>query len=95
MSNQTQALELVKARLNRLDSALDDYLQARIDAAQHYLEGQGISINMAKARDLMLVVDMAVWMYSSRDQAGGFPDWLRAQVTQRWLMERKGGADDP
>lgn len=94
MSNQTQALELVKARLNRLDSALDDYLQARIDAAQLYLIGQGINISMSDTRDMMLVVDMAVWMYSSRDQSGHIPDWLRAQVRQRWLMER-GDQDDP
>lgn len=83
------ALSLVKLRLNRLDAALDDYLTARIHAACEYLENQGIHLDTeAAVRDLMLVVDTAVYQYSNRDSATGVPDWLRYQIRQRWLMER-------
>ena len=82
------ALSLVKARLNRLDAALDDYLKARIGAAYEYLENQGIHLDMESSRDLMLVVDTAVDQDSNRDADKGEPDWLRYQRRQRWLMER-------
>lgn len=82
------ALSLVKARLNRLDAALDDYLTQRIQAAYEYLEHQGIHLDADVSRDLMLVVDTAVYQYSNRDDNKAVPDWLRAQIRQRWLMER-------
>ena len=82
------ALSLMKTRLNRLDAALDDYLTVRIGAAYEYLENQGIHLDMDTNRDLMLVVDTAVWQYNNRDADKGEPDWLRCQIRQRWLMER-------
>ena len=82
------ALSLVKARLNRLDAALDDYLTARIGAAYEYLAGQGLHLDTDDNRDLMLVVDTAVYQYSNRDADKGVPEWLRHQIRQRWLMER-------
>lgn len=82
------ALGLVKSRLNRLDAALDEYLTARITAAYDYLMNQGIHLDMNVSRDLMLVVDTAVYQYSNRDADRGVPEWLRHQIRQRWLMER-------
>lgn len=82
------ALSLVKARLNRLDAALDDYLTARIQSAYEYLTGQGLHLDPDASRDLMLIVDTAVYQYSSRDADKGEPEWLRYQIRQRWLMER-------
>ena len=82
------ALSLVKARLNRLDAALDDYLTQRILAAYDYLSGQGLHLDPDEAGDLMLLVDTAVYQYSSRDASGGEPEWLRYRIRQRWLRER-------
>ena len=82
------ALQMVKARLNRLDSLLDDYLAARIDAAVTDLERTGISLDDSTA-DLMLVVDYVCWAYSNRDATAGMPDWLRLRRRERWLNERK------
>lgn len=82
------ALSLVKARLNRLDAALDDYLTARVLAAYDYLSGQGIHLDLDETGDLMLVVDTAVQQYSSRDSDKGEPEWLRYRRRQRWLRER-------
>ncbi len=86
----TSALELVKARLNRLpgDTSLDDYLLARIDAAAQSLESTGIRLTDS-AKDLMLLVDSTVWEYQSRDKSGGMPDWLRLRRRERWLNERE------
>lgn len=82
------ALQLVKARLNRLpeDTTLDTYLLARINAAIGELEGTGIILR-DDAGDLMLVVDYAVYQYQNRDKPGGMPDWLRLRRRERWVQQ--------
>ena len=92
--NETTALALVKARLNRLqsDTSLDSYFQARLSGAIEYLEGVGIGLTDSD-EDLMLVVDFAVWQYQNRDNPGAMPDWLKLQRRERWL--REAVKDDP
>ena len=84
----TQALALVKTRLNRLpsDTLLDGYFTARINSAIQELEGTGIHLTDS-AEDLLLVVDYTVWQYQSRDSAAGMPDWLRLRRRERWVRE--------
>ena len=84
------ALSLVKSRLNRLasDTSLDEYLTARITAAEKELAGIGIHLSTDAPDDLMLLVDYAVWQYQNRDKPGGMPDWLRLKRRERWLRER-------
>lgn len=84
--NETTALSLVKARLNRLqsDTSLDEYLQARVTAAAQELQDIGIDLNNS-TEDLMLVVDFTVWKYQNRDNPGAMPDWLRLTRRERWL----------
>lgn len=79
-------LKLVKARLGRLDTALDEYLTARIQAAIEELDTAGIHIS-GSARDQMLVADIVVWQYQNRDQNGGMPEWLRLARRERYLQE--------
>lgn len=80
------ALELMKARLNRLpgDTSLDDYFLARVDAAAEQLRADGIRLSDS-TEDLMLTVDLAVWQYQNRDAPGGMPDWLRLRRRERWI----------
>lgn len=88
--NETEALALVKARLNRLagDTSLDSYLARRVTAAVEELTHIGIALTDS-TEDLMLVADYAVWQYQNRDQPGAMPDWLRLRRRERWL--RTGG----
>lgn len=85
------ALLLVKSRLNRpaADTSLDNYLQARINAAATELARTGITLTDS-ADDLMLLVDMTVWEYQNRDKAAGMPDWLRLRRRERWLQQQRG-----
>lgn len=89
--DNTQALSLVKARLNRLpsDTTLDEYLTARIMAAEQALEATGIVLTTSVA-DLMLVVDYTVWEYQNRDKPGSMPDWLRLRRRERWVQQGVG-----
>ena len=91
MISMETALAVTKARLNRLpdDTALDEYLMARISAAVDELTGIGISLTES-TEDLMLVVDTAVYEYQNRDKPGGMPDWLRLRRRERWLREHRG-----
>ena len=95
--NTTTALSLVKARLNRLasDTTLDTYFQARIDAVIADLTATGIELDSSQ-RDLMLVVDMAVWDYQNRDHKSGMPEWLRLKRRERWIQQhtREAAEDD-
>lgn len=86
--NAATALGLVKTRLNRLqsDTSLDDYLAARINAAEQELEHSGIHLTDSDD-DLMLVVDCTVWQYQSRDKPGAMPEWLRLKRRERWIRE--------
>ena len=83
-----QALQLVKTRLNRLqsDTTLDNYLSVRIEAAIKELEGTGIVLNDSE-EDLMLVTDYTVWQYQNRDNAAGMPEWLRLRRRERWIRQ--------
>lgn len=89
--DNTQALSLVKARLNRLpsDTTLDGYLTARIMAAEQAIEATGIVLT-ASVADLMLVVDYTVWEYQNRDKPGSMPDWLRLRRRERWVQQGVG-----
>ena len=89
--DNTQALSLVKTRLNRLpsDTTLDGYLTARIMAAEQAIEATGIVLT-ASVADLMLVVDYTVWEYQNRDKPGSMPDWLRLRRRERWVQQGVG-----
>lgn len=89
--DNTQALSLVKTRLNRLstDTTLDVYLTTRIMAAEQALEATGIVLT-ASVADLMLVVDYTVWEYQNRDKPGSMPDWLRLRRRERWVSQGVG-----
>lgn len=80
------ALDLVKQRLNRLagDTTLDEYLTARITAAEQELTNTGIILTDS-VEDILLVVDYAVWEYQNRDAPGNMPEWLRLRRRERWL----------
>ena len=88
------ALNLVKARLNRLesDTSLDGYLTARIEAAITQLTEIGI-VPDETYNDMMLVVDLTVWQYMNRDSVGSMPEWLRLRRRERWLRQHKREAD--
>lgn len=89
--DNTQALSLVKTRLNRLpsDTTLDEYLTARIMAAEQAIEATGIVLTTSVA-DLLLVVDYTVWEYQNRDKPGSMPDWLRLRRRERWVQQGVG-----
>lgn len=90
---EDEVLELVKFRLNRRpeDTSLDDYLRARIAAAEEDLRNTGIHLR-ATPRDKLLVVDLTAWQYANRDKGEPMPEWLRLARRERWLQEQREDA---
>lgn len=84
------AFELIKQRLNRADTALDEYLEARVRSAAAELERIGIALTDS-IDDIMLVADYAAWQYLNRDKPGMMPEWLRLMRRERWLSTHTGG----
>lgn len=87
MPDLNLSLTMVKTRLNRLpsDTSLDEYLTARISAAQGELNQMLKTDLNASTADLMLLVDFTVWSYQNRDQSGAQPEWLRMRLRERFL----------
>ena len=87
--NAELALRMVKHRLDymQVKTTKDEYLTARIDAAARGLEKRGIHLT-DNADDLMLLVDVSVWEYQSRDRQTGMPEWLRMAIRERFLSDR-------
>ena len=85
----TVALQMVKARLNRLpeDTSLDEYLTMRLEAMVEDYKKLGIRMDPTSTYDTMLLVDDTVWQYQNRDKATGMPDWLRLRRRERWLHQ--------
>lgn len=85
-------LDIVKARLGRMDTALDAYFTELISAAIERLRNAGIRVQPTSG-DNVLVADLTVWMYKNRDQKDGMPEWLRLERRERWLQEGRINGD--
>lgn len=85
-TSKKQALALMKTRLNRTpgETALDDYMMARLEAAEKTFAKQGIRLEDSMD-DVLLLVDKAVFDYQNRDKQQGEPDWLRSKRRGRWM----------
>ena len=82
----SKILEIVKARLNRNDTALDAYLTERIGAVIGELADTGIYLRNTP-RDIVFAADMVCWQYSNRDKNEPMPEWLKLMRRERWLAE--------
>ena len=86
-------LDIVKAKLGRLDTALDPYFETLISATIEKLrEEHGIHVQPT-ASDNVLVADYAVWRYQNRDQKDSMPEWLWQELKDRWVAERRINRD--
>ena len=97
-------LTLVKDRMDRTpgNTLRDAPLRHRIEGAIARLERMGIhfdrdekgEIRTITADDLMLIVDLTVWMQQNRDKGEDEPKWLRRQLQERWMNDGQVTASD-
>jgi len=91
MSMTTNALAIVKVRLNRLpsDTSLDALFSAVVMAVEADLSKESGALIEDDPSDLMLLVDASVWRYQSRDKMTGEPEWLKYRKRQRFMRLRE------
>lgn len=89
---KARKLLMVKQRLDMMPgiNARDDYLEARIEAAEKELARMGAELAEDATDDLMLLVDYVAWSFSNRDKAGGQPEWLREKIRRKWIQTGVG-----
>lgn len=80
------ALQMLKFRLNRANTAVDEYLANLLQAEVEKLSDNGIHLQDSM-QDIMLLVDMAAWRYNNRDKPNGMPEWLRLLRRERWIAD--------
>lgn len=94
--NVENVLQMVKTRLDRYssDAKRDEYLRMRIASAIEEQQNIGITL-YDTAADMIYLTDLVCWEYSSRDKAGGMPEWLRLARRERWLQAQLDAGKTP
>lgn len=85
--------EILKADLQLMTSAFDTYLGQLLDAAEQFINGEGITLTDS-AEDEQLRVMYAAYLYRSRAKDNAeMPRMLRWALNNR-LFSQKGAACD-
>ena len=84
----TMALELFKLDLGISHSKRDRYFLQLLKSAENEIKGKGISINLEKSDDLLLVVDFALWRYRKRTEDVPLSKNIRQRIRDRIVKER-------
>ncbi len=84
----TTALELFKLDLGISHSKRDRYFLQLLKSAENEIKGKGISINLEKSDDLLLVVDFALWRYRKRTEDVPLSKNIQQRIRDRIVKER-------
>ncbi|SET02168.1 hypothetical protein SAMN05421676_102358 [Salinibacillus kushneri] len=78
---ESQALELVKARLGISTTVRDTYLQEIIKGVVTELEEtKGLVLDSTNSFHLMFVVDLSTWRYQNKDSMDAMPRHLQFRL---------------
>lgn len=84
----TTALELFKLDLGVQHSKRDKYFLSILKAAESEIKGKGISLDLEKSEDLLLLVDFALWRYRKRTEDVPLSQSIRHRIRDRIVKER-------
>lgn len=84
----TTALELFKLDLGVSHSKRDRYFLQLLKSAENEINSKGISIDLEKSDDLLLVVDLALWKYRKRTEDVPLSKNIRQRIRDRIVKER-------
>lgn len=93
MYNGDVSYALLQARMDRggmpVPEALEEYWQTRLEAAAQELTQMGIHLE-DNAKDSSLLADFTAYKLQNRDKADSMPRWLRLEIRERWLAQKRG-----
>lgn len=88
---EQSALTVLKVDLQISTTALDNYLTQQIQAAEEYIQTEGITLDETPG-DLQLVVMYAAYLYRRRrEENTAMPRMLRYALNNRVLKQHAGG----
>ena len=82
------ALALLKLSLGVSHTARDELFRPKLEAADKELLGKGITLDMSKSEDIMLLVDYTEWHYRNRDTEKVMPESLKLRINNRKVKGR-------
>lgn len=92
--NKDVSYALLQARMDRggmpVPEALSDYWKQRMEAAAQELAQMGIHLE-DNAKDSALLADFTAYKLQNRDKPDAMPRWLRLELRERWLSQKRGG----
>lgn len=85
-------LAILKIDLQISVDAYDDYLQQIINAAEKFIETEGITLDATRPDDVYLVAMYAAWLYRQRREMSGpaMPRALRWALNNRLFSQKAG-----
>lgn len=93
MADLENAYAILKARLDRgglsVPEAQETYWRQRLQAAVEELAKKGIHIESTQA-DTMLLADFTAYKIQNRDKPDEMPKWLRLELRERFLSQKRG-----
>jgi len=85
-------LNLLKIDLGISHNLRDAFFNAQIEACKATIEGKGITLDLAKVEDQVLLSDYATWRYRNRTEDIGLANNLQYRIRNRITKERAKNA---
>ena len=85
-------LNLLKIDLGISHNLRDAFFNAQIEACKATIEGKGITLDLTKVEDQVLLSDYATWRYRNRTQDIGLANNLQYRIRNRITKERAKNA---
>lgn len=94
MSDYNSILALVKYDLGISSDKRNDYLKSVIEGAHGEIERKGITLDLSKSDDMMLLSDYAAWVYRKRTENVPISANLRLRIINRRVREAAKSNDN-
>lgn len=80
-------LQLFKIDLGITHNLRDAYFDVLLESAKSEIEGKGITLDIDKPEDIMLIIDYAAWLYRKRQENIPLSRSLQFRLHNRVIKE--------
>ena len=80
-------LELFKLDLGITHRLRDAFFEVLLESAKSEIEGKGITLDLDKSEDIMLIIDYAAWLHRKRQENIPLSRSLQFRIHNRVIKE--------
>ena len=80
-------LQLFKIDLGITHNLRDAFFEVILESAKSEIEGKGITLDVDKSEDIMLIIDYAAWLYRKRQENIPLSRSLQFRLHNRVIKE--------